>query len=283
MNTETVYTPRFVEDFVINKLKNHPELTNEQIAQEFLAQHGEKFDKYLRNVGAFVQSAFSKDISKLESEKEALKNELVLALKAKGILGDDEKSKIVINYVKGLEIHFVFKGSGIAQPGKNYVEIDWIQTYKFITDFPNKNLSLYLMAKGTVFHELAHMLSRFFGDITRKETGGSFEEKFAQGVSVLVMNYLGLTDVYTAYYKEKEKEIVGLGELRIKAGHAIGSIYTEAGKLGLDVLSIRCRNLACIYISVPSFSLGIEFYANPLSIAEIKAIVQSALSKFKTA
>ena len=285
MADEIIYTPRFVEDFVINKLKNHQELTNQQITQEFLAQHGEKFDKYLRNLGTFVQSAFSKDIRKLESEKESLKEELVLALKAKGILGDDEKSKIVVNYIKSLEIHFVCKGGGFAPYGKNCVEIDWIQTYKFMTDFPKKSFSFYLLAKGTVFHELAHKLREFISAetwgllIRGKRT--SVEEKFAQGVSNLAITYLGLKDAYTDYYKEKEKEVLALGDLRTRMYPIVGMISGEGGRAGFSVLEVRCSRLVWMYGNIASMSQGIEFYANPLSVAEIKAIIMSALDKFK--
>lgn len=285
MADEVIYTPRFMEDFVINKLKTHPELTNEQITQEFLAEHGEKFDRYLRNLDATIKSLHGKDISKLESEKEALKEELILALKAKGILGDDEKSKIVINYIKQLGIHFTWIGGGWAESGKNYVEIDWIQTYKFVTDYPYKKYSFYLLAKGTVFHELAHKISSFIGagtwGLMIEGTRTSIEEKFAEGVSNLVITYLGLKDEYTDYYKEKEKEIIKLENLRKRMHPIIGLMRDKARSAGWDILMKRSERLVFVYGAVASVSMGIEFYANPLSAEEIKAIVHAALDKFQ--
>ena len=220
---EVIYTPRFIEDYVIlevnEAIKKYKVLTYEQylqIANKFLAEHGEKYDAYLRTLGNLAKDKYGDTISTFEGMKNKFKEDFITALQKRGILPQDETDKrlwLLREYLKATQIHFTFIGGGSGggtEKVENYVNIDWIQEYKFVEDFPERKFAYDLLAMITVFHELAHRFSIFLGTPTNKLTGGKYidaEESFAQGVAHVIANYLNIRDDYTAYYQQKNEEI----------------------------------------------------------------------------
>ncbi len=276
--TNGEYTPRFVEDYAIKALKANPELTDEQIAQQFIKDHGNKYDAYLRSLGAYVKSTFNDEISSLEEMKDKLKEDFIRALQERDILTKDETDKkfqIVKDYIKNIKLNFTLIGGGYGGTAtENYVNIDWIQTYKFITDYPESELSFYNIAIITVFHEFAHRLSYFLGNPTKYVKNNKYldeEESFAQGVAKIIANNFGIRDDYTTYYMKKEKEVQGLDRSRMTG--IIGQIYSLTYRQKINpVLNQRCYNLMGIYGPNPQNPRRIELYAHPTEEYEIKAM-----------
>ena len=290
------YTPRFIEDFVIEHLTTEQNLSNEDIANKFMSVHGVSFNNYLEDLVDFIKVRYRDEIAHLDTDetKNDLKEKFIAALKNFGILDDSERGRNAERRLQEVSILFFYEGSGGGAADKA-VAIDFLQNYKFQSDFADGE-SLYpfiTLGYGVVFHELGHRLRSYLNagviDIEYPSEGelrglnfadklknryrpvANYEERFAQGISRLVMQYLQMPDVFTDYYQAKEKEIQSLGtENRERASKIFGLISAEAFNTGLPLLRTRTVRINSFYAPYcPTYSLPVENYANPLSLEEI--------------
>jgi hypothetical protein len=283
------YTLRFIEDFVLSELKTCPEQSEEDIADKFVRLHAESYERYLGGLEKVIQEKYSEEIPRLSSDDSwrDLKIKFLEAMRYYGLLGVDpeEASSRIMN------LKILFTCAGKSTGGGNSITCDFLQTYKLQTDFSDgeEKYPFTLLTYGMILHEAGHALSSIVkaqtvDDVKRpaEELEGlsgierfkkgeyykvSYEERFAQGISKLVMEYLGFNDVFTAYYKRKESELQQLGKpIRRRIFWILNSIYNKTKNYRL--LSTRSSGLSAIYGN--SKSKSIEAYANPLSLEEIK-------------
>ena len=87
------YTPRFIEDFVLDELRDHPEQTDQDIADRFMELHGQPYNGYLQALEGVIRAKYEAEISKLDnnSTKGWLKERFLEAMQHNTILGSDNE------------------------------------------------------------------------------------------------------------------------------------------------------------------------------------------------
>lgn len=258
------YKPRFIEDFVLNELVGYPDQSDQDIALKFVNLHARVFEEYICSLENIIRKEYISDIGHLNNKRRMdwLKSKFIEAMGHYGLISDDSRSEVIRNKIRGVSIKFDYGGRGGTTDGHKLL-FSLFLVYKIQNDsndgerFPSKNL-IY----GIIFHELGHILGGEFC--------GGVPDPIAQGISRLAMQYLGLEDALTCYYKKKEKEIQKLGkEKRIRSASTARMIRDSVNEFPNVYARSRMMYL--------NYGIGtgksIEVYANPLSLKETKKIL----------
>ena len=281
------YTPSFLDDFVFASLSAGK--SQEQIVDEFMANHADAYEAYLESPSRQAADIFSQKSRILDIE--TLKSAYADALSAFGVDIDREESGMTLRErVLGTNVSIGFTSSNsTASDSEDRISIDCTQILNKIAlagGNPDNDFVDFFYA--AFFHEMSHKLDDYLGLISfsqddpedkRWHMMSERKERFAEGMAKILMEtfgkrYEGWRRAYGAD-AEKLKEMESFkAQIAETIGHGFryGGIAEKTEKTHPSVRD-RCEVRAKLY---EDFGEGMEPYLNPATESEIIAILAVA-------